>query len=137
MTLALLIYTINTFSNLKSVASATTAVSSVIIVLLTIAYLVSMDWSNTEKFRDAIKAGGIINLWIIGISLAIQVIVPSERTSYMMVGGYIAENISTSDQFNKSLTEAGNLTGKLTTIINNKLDGYIKETEKELTEGTK
>lgn len=133
MTVALLIYAINLFSNLRCVAHEAFIFSFIGFVFLIAAYAISFVESDTGVFRRSVKSGLIIDVWILCISLTIQTFLPSERTSYMMVGGYIAENIATSEQFTKSLNEAGNLTGKLTTIVNNKLDGYIKETEQELT----
>lgn len=133
MTLALLIYTITAFSNMREVANALGGVSCFILTVGGFIYGLSFIEETATKFREAAKKILMCFLWILVSSYTIKILIPSERTSYMMVGGYFAENIAKSDQFNKSLNEAGNITGKLTNIINNKLDLYIKETENELT----
>lgn len=132
MTLALLIYVVTLFADIKYQSQQITNLSIILIFFAIGAYVISYVEDGTEKFRESVKKVMIVLLWSIGISMTVRLILPSEKTSYMMVGGYLAENVANSEQFNTALNQAGNITGKLNTIINNKLDNYIKETEKDL-----
>ena len=54
-----------------------------------------------------------------------------------MVGGYLAENVVKSEQFNNTISKSGEIVNKLTKIVNNKLDQYVEETNKNLIEEKK
>ena len=71
------------------------------------------------------------------ISIGISTIIPTEETSYLMVGGYLAENVVKSEQFNNTISKSGEIVNKLTKIVNNKLDQYVEETNKNLIEEKK
>jgi len=71
------------------------------------------------------------------ISIGISTIIPTEKTSYLMVGGYLAENVVKSEQFNNTISKSGEIVNKLTKIVNNKLDQYVEETNKNLIEEKK
>lgn len=141
MTLALLIYVVTLFADIKCQSEQITHLSIILMFFAIAAYAISYVTAyvnsyvedGTEKFRESVKKIMIVLLWSIGISITVRIILPSEKTSYMMVGGYLAENVANSEQFNNALNQAGNITGKLNTIVNNKLDAYIKETVTELT----
>jgi len=136
MTIAILIYTISLLEKINEYSSCIRAFSGAGVITCTIVYGLTFLENNTDNFRIIyVKPALIKCLWFFCVSIIVTVIIPSEKTSYMMVGGYLAETVSKSDQFNKALSDSGNLAGKLTTIVNNKLDLYIKDTEKELSKG--
>lgn len=57
---------------------------------------------------------------ILVISSLFTIIIPSEKTAYLMLGGYTAQKIVQSDN-------AQEISGKLMKIINQKLDSYIED----------
>jgi hypothetical protein len=136
MTLALLIYAINVFSQIKYATSPFIILSIVVCVMGTLIYFVAKDdmSDDTRATTEKILKSA---LWVFVISTALPVFIPAEKTSYMMVGGYLAENVVKSEQFNNTLSRSGEMVDKLSKIVNNKLDSYIEETEKQLSEGKK
>ena len=59
----------------------------------------------------------------------IAVAVPTQKTGYMMLGAYVGEEIvksKTAENFANGTTE---ILGKVNTIVNQKLDEYIKESD--------
>lgn len=73
--------------------------------------------------------------WMIVINI-INIAIPSERTAYMMVGGYLSQSIAQSEQMEKVLSESGKISNKILTIINSKLDTYVDEAIKEVDTAT-
>jgi hypothetical protein len=74
-----------------------------------------------------------IILWsvlIIVTSTTFRIAIPSEKTAYMILGGYIADNIISNDIIKSNVD---NVTSKLNVLVNKKLDLYIKESEESLT----
>ena len=69
------------------------------------------------------------------ISAILVTIIPTEKTGYMMIAAYTAESIATNEnvinRVDKIVTESDNITSKVVTIINQKLDSYISDNEKE------
>jgi hypothetical protein len=70
---------------------------------------------------------GLITLVVL---LVIQIFIPSQKTAYTMVGAYAAQKVVE----NKGVQETS---GKVMTIINQKLDKYIDEGIKEATDEVK
>lgn len=137
MTLALLIYVITVFSNINRISHAFEIISMCSLVVLGFIFLISHVESDTDKFRETVKKILKIDVIIFVISIGISTIIPTEKTSYLMVGGYLAENVVKSDQFNNTISKSGEIVDKLTKIVNNKLDQYVEETGKKLTEEKK
>ena len=61
---------------------------------------------------------------IVVISVLLNVILPNEKTAYTMVAAYAAQKVSENDKVQQ-------LSGKVLTIIEQKLDGYIEDGIKE------
>ena len=137
MNLALLIYAITVFSNINRIAHAFEIISICCLVILSFIFLVSHTETETDKFRETIKKILKIDIIIFVLSISISTIIPTEKTSYLMVGGYLAENVVKSEQFNNTISKSGEIVNKLTKIVNNKLDQYVEETSKNLIEEKK
>ena len=65
--------------------------------------------------------------WIGLTSIFLLIFIPSEKTAYTMVGAYAAQKVSENDKVQQ-------MSGKVLTIIEQKLDGYIDEGFKEAEE---
>jgi small basic protein len=61
---------------------------------------------------------------IVVISILMNVFLPSEKTAYTMVAAYAAQKVSENDKVQQ-------MSGKVLTIIEQKLDGYIEDGIKE------
>ena len=72
--------------------------------------------------------------WLVVISAIILILIPSEKTAYTMVGAYAAQKVAENDKVQQ-------MSGKVLTIIEQKLDGYIddgfKEAEEKLSKSEK
>jgi hypothetical protein len=65
--------------------------------------------------------------WIGLVSMFLLIFIPSEKTAYTMVGAYAAQKVAENDKVQQ-------MSGKVLTIIEQKLDGYIDEGFKEAEE---
>lgn len=61
-----------------------------------------------------------ISIWITSICIVFSIVVPSEKTAYLMVGAYATQKIAENDK----VQETGE---KVLKIINQKLDGLLAE----------
>ncbi len=116
MDLALLVYGITTLGNFK----AFLAVLMVVCIGLSFGNILGMDsWVNEEKkaLRWKWAKRWVIILVCLG---ALQVVLPSQKTAYTMVGAYAAQKVSENEKVQQ-------MSGKVLTIIEQKLDGYIEE----------
>jgi hypothetical protein len=68
-----------------------------------------------------------IALITLGISSFVAILIPSEKTAYIMVGAYATQKVAE----NEKVQETGQ---KVLSIINNKLDSYVEEGIKKATE---
>lgn len=57
---------------------------------------------------------------ILALATFLQVIIPSEKTAYTMVGAYAAQKVAENDKVQQ-------MSGKVLTIIEQKLDSYVEE----------
>lgn len=136
MELALLIYVINMLPSLDDSLSFLISISLLVSIILGLIFLVNLDEryeseTNKEVQRKYVKISGLwFKRFIIAsfIMVGFKVFIPSERTAYMMVAGYISQSIAQSEQMGKVLSESGKISNKILTIINNKLDTYVDET---------
>jgi len=119
MDLALLVYAI---SLLGPVDGALTFVNAVILTLVAIglfaALVNAVDY--TGEFWQWFKSKLV---WMVAIFCfigAIKTLIPSEKTAYVMVGAYTAQQIAQ----NPKVEQVG---AKVLTIINQKLDTYVEE----------
>lgn len=87
-----------------------------------------------EKEKQYHKYGKMAIITTI-ISFILSTFVPSEKTGYMMLAAYATESVVTNEKIinkvDKIVTESDNITNKVVTIINQKLDSYISDNEKE------
>jgi len=112
MKIALIIYFAEVVASLKGAAVFMSFVAGFLVFLCTMHIDIEKD--DTYKKHRAIS-------FIIGcISMFLAVITPSEKTVWLMAGGYAAEQFVTSDRANVVLD-------KLTTVVNQKLDAMIGE----------
>lgn len=74
------------------------------------------------------------SFWVGMIACWVVILLPSEKTAYTMVGAYAAQKVAENDKVQQ-------MSGKVLTIIEQKLDGYIedgvKEAEQKLEQATK
>ena len=76
-------------------------------------------WSNFKRLLVV----SIVSGWII-------ILIPSEKTAYTMVGAYAAQKVAENDKVQA-------MSGKVLTIIEQKLDQYINEGVEEVETRTK
>ncbi len=62
--------------------------------------------------------------WVAIVSAWVLILLPSEKTAYTMVGAYAAQKVAENDKVQQ-------MSGKVLTIIEQKLDSYIEEGIKE------
>jgi hypothetical protein len=65
------------------------------------------------KWMKTFFITGIISAWAL-------ILIPTEKTAYTMVGAYAAQKITENDKVQQ-------MSGKVLTIIEQKLDGYIED----------
>lgn len=112
MTLAFLVYFIGMLTPLKIALGAS------LIGLIIFGIIYSIYWVD-ELADDQPYNKKWLKIFI-GVVAAL-VITPSERTAYTMAGAYAAQQIAT----HPNTAEVGS---KVMGILNQKLDGYIKDT---------
>ena len=107
----------------------------------------SSELDNNDKPKQEVldKENIITNIGVISFKvcmtcLILTTLIPSEKTAYMMVGAYVTETVITSpvtakivdktiDKVGKVADNTDEISGKVLTILNQKLDKYIKEGE--------
>lgn len=136
MELALLVYGISLLPQINVSINLLMAALMIVIVIASIAWVVNSDerhMSENEKERSRMVVNSS-KTWVkrsitwIFIAGVISTLLPSEKTAYMMVGGYVSQRIVQSDTMGKVVNESSKISGKILNIINNKLDGYVEET---------
>lgn len=126
MELALFLYLTNFVSNL-SLSLFLLLIPIGIGGLVTILWpiLSSERWGQTkEEYKEELKSAKGYSktlLTIFCILLPIFVIIPSEKTMYLMAGGYAAQKVVQSPIADKTLR-----------ILEDKMDSYIKEAEEKV-----
>ena len=125
MDLALLVYGINTLSGIRGILGALVGLS----ILIVLGLFIYMGDQYGEDNKNKLWAWKRVKMWF-GIGLAavfLVVLLPSQKTAYTMVGAYAAQRVSENEKVQQ-------LSGKVLTIIEQKLDGYIDEGVKEAKE---
>jgi hypothetical protein len=126
MKIALLIYVINTLPNIATVLGLLSAVC-IIMLVFGVFYWIGFS-AGLSKEHTIIMSKHMKILTIIFISLlTIKSFIPSERTSYLMLGGYVAQTIAESNKMGVFVEETDKISSKLSAIINKKLDSYTEE----------
>ena len=143
MDLALLVYAISLLHGIGAFFVGVIIASAVTCAIFFMWYVTETDRKSyySEKENDQREANGVMCVkWIKrGVVTAViasflLVFVPTEKTAYTMVGAYAAQKVAENDKVQQ-------MSGKVLTIIEQKLDGYIedglKEAEKKVEETTK
>ena len=134
MDLALLVYVISVITSIKIPLIIGTIVLGVSFIGLTIAkmvYVAPSDYDRKYKLEEYTETKNAVNRWwktvgvVVGVVAFVNVITPSEKTMYVMVGAYAAQKITENDK-------VISMSSKVLKIIETKLDGYIDDAEKEL-----
>ena len=88
-------------------------------------------WIDVSSYREDyekkvanIKARVWKAFWVGVVCAWALILLPSERTAYTMVGAYAAQKVAENDKVQQ-------MSGKVLTIIEQKLDGYIEDGIKE------
>lgn len=119
MDLALLVYAI---SLLKPIDDALGFVNICIILLVCLGLFFAL--VNAVDFDGEFWKGFKSKLvWMVALFCfigAIKVLIPKEKTAYMMVGAYMAQKIAQDPK----VEQVG---AKVLTILNQKLDSYVEE----------
>ena len=132
MDLALLVYGINVLGKLGVVLGLATGFGIIVFVISTLVRVFHTKESWDSKQDDEIKQGrrdASVTVMkyagsIVVISILLNVILPNEKTAYTMVAAYAAQKVSENDKVQQ-------MSGKVLTIIEQKLDGYIEDGIKE------
>lgn len=131
MTLALIVYLIYSLSAIHLFLKVGLFIAVMTLIVTFVIRLAREDYSwyfnRDGTLKDEIKAfrnmidKSIKYSSIIAIILSFFItIIPSERTAWMMVGAYTGQKIAENEKVQQ-------LSGKVVTIIENKLDDYINE----------
>ena len=142
MDLALLVYGISLLAGIKSFLIFLACLSGTALVFAGIYtstwYFDAYEYSwNTNKdgtvkerlvsTRETVKKVFKVSIPLFAIFCFLPILIPSERTAYTMVGAYAAQKVSENDKVQQ-------LSGKVLTIIEQKLDSYIDEAGKKAVE---
>lgn len=119
MELAVLVWLISMLNAL----GALTVMLAIASLLAMAVFLIVISESYGEKvsYRNPALAF-VLAIFLFLVSIAI----PSEKTAYIMVGAYAAQKIATDPKVQQ-------MSSKVLTIIEQKLDSYIVEADKNLT----
>ena len=142
MDLALLVYGISLLGGIKSFLVFLACLTGAILIGTGIYtstwYFDAYEYSwNTNKdgtikerlveSREAMKKLFKVSIPLFAIFCFLPILIPSEKTAYTMVGAYAAQKVSENEKVQQ-------MSGKVLTIIEQKLDSYIEEAEKKATE---
>lgn len=120
MELAFLVYLISFIGNFKTLLLAIAAISSVVCLVSVLIWMIT--WGENLGTSGMFKRSAKISVIILMIACLVNVFVPTEKTSYLMVAAYATQKVS-------EKPETKEVADKVLKIINGKLDGYIKELE--------
>ena len=118
MDLALLVYAISTLEGIKAIVGSLSGLSMIVCMGL---FLYMGDQYGDDNKNKA-WAWKRIKLWFSGglFCLFVFVMLPTQKTAYTMVGAYAAQKVAENEKVQQ-------LSGKVLTIIEQRLDGYIEE----------
>jgi hypothetical protein len=125
MDLALLVYGISLLSGFKSFFIFL-GILSVLAILGNVFYYSDYCDGGTEQAKKTISRMWL-GFWVSIVSMIMLIFIPTEKTAYTMVGAYAAQKVAENDKVQQ-------MSGKVLTIIEQKLDGYIDEGLKEAEE---
>lgn len=79
-----------------------------------------IDYSNSKEREEGVRKRLWKAFWVGVISAWVLIIIPTEKTAYTMVGAYAAQKVAENDKVQQ-------MSGKVLTIIEQKLDSIIDE----------
>jgi hypothetical protein len=79
-----------------------------------------IDYSNSSEREAGVKKRLWKAFWVAVISAWMLILLPTEKTAYTMVGAYAAQKVAENDKVQQ-------MSGKVLTIIEQKLDSYIDD----------
>ena len=133
MDLALLVYGISLLHKISGFLVAIIIACSVASIFFFLWYVSETDRKSyySDRENDKREANGVMCVKMIkrGIITClilsfVLIFIPSEKTAYTMVGAYAAQKVAENDKVQQ-------MSGKVLTIIEQKLDSYIDEGIKE------
>lgn len=116
MDLALLVYGISLLAGTKAFFATLLGCS----ILFAIGNFIHWAESYGDKHTPGCIQRSWKTFWVAIISFWILIFIPSERTAYTMVGAYAAQRVAENEKVQQ-------MSGKVLTIIEQRLDGYIAE----------
>lgn len=142
MDLALLVYLISLLPNVGGALMAAVIISGTLVVGFgaaianhtfdTTEYSWNLNRDGTLK-EEVVKARAKMKTlfkWMMSVFLIcgfFAMLLPSERTAYMMVGAYSAQKVAENPKVQE-------MSGKVLKIVESKLDKYVEEAEKKVTD---
>lgn len=132
MDLALLVYGINVLGKISIVLGLViafgTAIAGVSMMVRIFHARETWDSKADEQIKQGRRETSMTIFKYAGIavivSAVLNILLPSERTAYVMVGAYAAQKVAENDKVQQ-------MSSKVLTVIEQKLDGYIQEGIKE------
>ena len=132
MGLLFLIYIINILNPIHNWLTTISVISFVAAIVIYFFIALSFAEDGNEELRKKTVPYANFVIKILIFSSVLGIVVPNEKTAYMMTAGYIAQHIAQSDAMDKAINESTVITNKIVTIVNKKLDSYIDESTKEI-----
>ena len=121
MDLALLVYAISTMQGIKVVTGLLLALS-ILVCLGLFVYMGDQSEYRTDSVANKAWAWKRVKLWFSCTLFCALVFaaLPTQKTAYTMVAAYATQRVAENEKVQQ-------LSGKVLTIIEQKLDGYIAE----------
>lgn len=120
MELALLVYAISSLGHILSVAYIVSLISSIAWIILTTFRL-----AEASSDMESIASYHRLSVWVAIISIGLLILIPSERTAYLMIGAYSAQKIA-------ERPETSDIAKDVLIIINSKVKKYAEEAADDL-----
>lgn len=117
MDLALLVYAISLLHGISTFFVALILVCGAVGIGNFIYWI---DYSNSKEREEGVRKRLWKAFWVGVISAWVLIIIPTEKTAYTMVGAYAAQKVAENDKVQQ-------MSGKVLTIIEQKLDSIIDE----------
>lgn len=120
MDLALLVYAISLLGPMSSAMTFVCVTSAIVLTICLLVSLLSADCSDGPTIWAFTKPKIKWLILVFVLAGTVQVLIPKEKTAYMMVGAYTAQKIAQDPKVEQVGT-------KVMTILNQKLDSYIED----------
>lgn len=118
MDLAILVYVISVLSDLKTVLALLMGAAGILLVLSIVVYVYSPPSDEKEEAK-ALKRVKMFAASIV-MFMFVQILIPTEKTAYTMVGAYAAQQVAENPRVQQ-------MSEKVLKIIEAKLDIYVEE----------